>query len=128
MATIVAVFRGSKLIEIEDMDWAIALVEHSTEQLEQGLNANMLEDYQAAEACDYLRAQFIRRFAKPDKDQDPGVMTLGVIRKALERKLDDLRKIPYVILQLQTCGDIEELGPSMTAGKPTQKYKWIGKR
>ena len=115
LATILAVFRGSSTVEVEDLEWSIELIRQSTKQLSRGLQKHMLEEYAQADLVAYIREQF--RLA--------GLLTLGQIRKLCERKTDDHRKIGHAIDHLVMCGDIEEVGSS-GPGRPTRRWKWIG--
>jgi hypothetical protein len=115
LATIVAVFRGSELVEVEDLDWAIAVCEYSTRQLEQGLSRHMLEDYERAELLDYVRAQFAER----------GRLTRGQVYKLCERKTNDRRKILDIVFTLEESDEIvrsDNDGP----GRPTIAWEWNG--
>jgi hypothetical protein len=121
-ATIIGAFHNG-VIDWEVHNWAKAFATQSTTQLETGLREHMFEDLTAAEACFRLRKEFVKRYANPPKDRRRGEMTMGEIRKFLEKKID-LRMIPYILNQLLTCGDIVEVEGS-GAGRPTQKYRWL---
>src|SRR5262249_9293811 len=84
----------------------------------------MTEDLGIADACDLLREQFVRYMIHPSEGREPGEMTIGEIRKFLEKKIDP-NKIMGVVYQLQTCGDIKELDPQEGPGRPTKKYLWM---
>jgi hypothetical protein len=125
LATIIAAYCNSDVVEIPYLKWSIAYTHHSTSALATGLRKYMTEDLGMAEACDLLREQFVRRMLNPEKDRRPGEMTVGQIRKFLERKLDNPTKIMGVVYQLQYCGDIKELNPDEGPGRPTKKYLWL---
>jgi hypothetical protein len=84
----------------------------------------MTEDLGIADACDLLREQFVRHMINVRKDRERGEMTVGEIRKFLEKKIDP-NKIMGVVYQLQYCGDIKELDPKEGPGRPTKKYLWL---
>jgi hypothetical protein len=63
------------------------------------------------------------RGSRPE-GREPGEMTIGEIRKYLERKIE-VNKIMGVVYQLQYCGDIKELNPAEGPGRPTKKYQWM---
>jgi hypothetical protein len=86
-ATVVATFRGSEVVEVEDLEWSIEFARHSTKQLARGLAEHMLEEYEQADLVEHIREEFRRR----------GVMTHGTIRKLCERKVNDHRKIDLAI-------------------------------
>jgi len=96
----------------------------STAELAKGLRKYMTEDLGIAEACDLLREQFIRYMIHPSEGRQRGEMTIGEIRKFLEKKIDP-NKIMGVVYQLQYCGDIKELDPGDGPGRPTKKYLWL---
>jgi len=130
IATVVAVFRGSKLVDLQDLEWAIELARHSTRQLAHGLKEHMLESYEEADLVKRIREEFERKYkedkrnTKVEEDQR-GILTQGQIHKVCERLTDDLRKINRAICHLQTCGDIEATQPPLRAGRPTTYWKWI---
>jgi hypothetical protein len=124
LATIVAAYCNSDMVEIPHLKWAIAYTNHSTSVLVKGLSKYMTEDLGMAEACDLLRDEFIRHMIKVPKGRDRGEMTIGEIRKFLERKIE-VNKIMGVVYQLQYCGDIKELNPAEGPGRPTKKYLWM---
>jgi hypothetical protein len=76
----------------------------------------MLEEYEQADLVELIREEFRRK----------GTLTQGKIRKLCERKTDDHRKIGHAIEHLEKCGDIEEVGPAQTPGRPTRRWQWIG--
>jgi DNA replicative helicase MCM subunit Mcm2 (Cdc46/Mcm family) len=114
IATIAAVFRGSKVVEIEDLDWAIKVVRHSTAQIAHGLQKHMLEDYEQADLVEHIR-ELCRKKT---------VVRLGEIRKHCERKTGDYRKIDAAIHHLVTCEEIIEAEAPEGPGRPTKRWRW----
>ena len=114
LATVVAVYRGSSLVEVEDWQWAEEVVRYSMRQLIQALHKNLCEDLDAADLVDRIRGEF----------QKEGELTQGAIRKLCERKTKDHRKIDQAIDHLVKCGDIVELDQQGRVGFPTRKWKW----
>jgi hypothetical protein len=111
-------------IDHEVYEWAKAFATQSTTQLETGLRQYMFEDLTALEACHSLRKQFVKHLLKPLPRREPGEMSIGEIRKFLENKID-LAKIPQIVYQLVSCGDIAEAIDEAKPGRPTDKYKWL---
>jgi hypothetical protein len=124
LATIVAAYCNSDTVEIPHLKWAIAYTDYSTSMLVKGLSKYMTEDLGMAEACDLLREEFMRHMIRVPKGREPGEMTIGEIRKYLEKKIE-VNKIMGVVYQLQYCGDIKELNPAEGPGRPTKKYLWL---
>src|SRR5262249_48701912 len=116
LATVVAVYRNSSLVEVEDWQWAEEVVEYSMRQLIQALHRNLSEDLDAADLVDRIRAEF----------QKKGQLAQGAIRKLCERKTKDHRKIDQAIDHLVKCGDIVELDRQGLVGFPKRKWKWQG--
>jgi hypothetical protein len=116
IATVVAVFRGSKVVDIHDLEWAFQLVEYSTNQIKRGLDKHMLEQLEQAELADRLRNEFRRN----------GVLTNGQIRKFCGTKVKNFRDIEQTMDQLMKCGDIAELDRSQGPGRPTKRWEWKG--
>jgi hypothetical protein len=119
-ATIVAAFRGpATVVEVADLEWAIALARHSTTQLARGLDKHMLEEFEVADLVEHIREEFRRK----------GELTLGQIRKLCERKVNDFRKIDLAIDHLVKVEHIVELEEEEAKrGRPTRRWKWIGPR
>jgi hypothetical protein len=116
LATIVAAYRGSGVVEVEDLKWAIALVRQSTTQLQRGVKKHMLDEMEQADLADFIRGLF----------RHHGELKHGEIRKACERKTKDLRQIDLVIQHLVTTNEITAVeydGP----GRPTHRWIWGGK-
>jgi hypothetical protein len=119
LATIVAAYRGSSLIEVEDLEWGIGVANQSMHWLVGALRRNMMEDLDQADLVDLIRAEFLKKLKKGE----PGQLTKGQIRKLCERKTKDYRKIEQAILHLVECGDmvlLKQEGP----GRPTRKWEW----
>jgi hypothetical protein len=113
IATVLAVFRGSQVVEIEDLEWAIDVVEGSIRELVRGLDKFMIERLEQQELVERLRGEFWRK----------GMMTWGQIKKFCERKAD-LKMGTDAINYLIDCGDIVQLDPSTGPGRPTTKWAW----
>jgi hypothetical protein len=116
LATIVAVFRGSDVVDVDDIRWGIEVVQHSTKQLMRGLSKHMLDELEQADLVELIREKF-RQF---------GTMTVGAIRKLCERRTNDHRKIDQAIEHLEKSGDIALLDQSTGPGRPTTRWKWTG--
>jgi hypothetical protein len=115
LATVLAVFRGSDVVTVDDWTWARELVEHCMRSFLDGFEEYGRRELGQTEATEELRKEFRRK----------GELTQGQIRKFLERRLDDLRKIEPIITHLEQCNDIEELPRSSGAGRPTRRWEWI---
>jgi hypothetical protein len=115
IATIVAVFRGSTVVEVEDLNWAVKVVRHSTTQITRGLQKHMLEDYEQADLVEHIREEFRRK----------SELRLGQIRKHCERKTGDYRKIDAAIYHLVACEEITELDVPEGPGRPTKRWRWV---
>ena len=119
--TIVTVFRGSAMIEIEDWKWGEDFSRYSMHQLVQAMHRNLSEDLDQADLIDLIRAEFLK---KARKGEEQGQLTQGVIRKLCERKTKDHRKIDQAMDHLVKCGDIVELNQEGKVGFPTRKWQW----
>jgi hypothetical protein len=117
-ATVVAVYRGSEVVEVEDLQWAIAVVRHSTSIMQHGHDKVVLEAMQLAELTDFLRELYAKH----------GTLTYGKIRKECERKVEDYRMIDQANGQLLATKEIVAKGYS-GAGRPTEgRWTWVGSR
>ena len=116
IATIVAVFRGSNTVDLDDLEWAIKVVRQSTAQIAHGLQKHMLEDYEQADLVEHIRELFRKKT----------VVRLGQIPKHCERKTSDYRKIDAAIHHLATCEEIIEAEAPEGPGRPTKRWKWNG--
>jgi hypothetical protein len=130
IATIVAVYRGSTVVELEDFEWAWAVASHSARELQRCARAHMLEDMVRAELTDLLRrewrAQPTKMFSVDGKQVAARVLTEGQIRKLCEKNAaDSFQKIDQVIDHLLKTGEIEEVTWT-GAGRPTKRWRWIG--
>jgi hypothetical protein len=99
LATVLAVFRGSGVVEVTDLEWSIKLARLSTSAIAKGVSEHMLEEYEQADLVDHVRQEFRRM----------GELRWGQIRKLCERITGDYRKIDAAIHHLVTCEEIEEL-------------------
>jgi hypothetical protein len=121
LATIAAAYRGSSLVEVEDLEWGIGVANQSMHWLVGALRRNMMEDLDQADLVDLVRGEFLKKLKKGEASQ----LTEGQIRKLCERKTKDYRKIEQVIEHLVQCGDMVKL-PRAGAGRPTRKWEWQG--
>jgi hypothetical protein len=120
-ATKVAFFRGSRVVEVEDMTWAIAVVTKSTEQLQQGHREYSKEDLDQADLVRRIRDKFKRNSRQ----------TWGNIRKHCERQTNDYRKIEAAIKHLEETGEIVlERDEERTEfrGRPTEVWIYVRKK
>jgi hypothetical protein len=114
IATIVAVFRGSDVVDLEDLEWAIGVAEHSATQIVEGLGSHYSEDMEQVELIRLVRAKL----------QAKGTITKGLLFKICENKTNDQRKIWGAINHLINLGEAVEI-PQSVAGRPTEgKWKW----
>jgi hypothetical protein len=114
LATIVAVFRGSWEVDLEDLEWAIGVAEHSATQIIEGLASHYSEDMEQVELIRLVRAKL----------QQKGTLTKGLLFKICENKTNDQRKIWGAINHLVALGEAVEIAQS-TVGRPTEgKWKW----
>jgi hypothetical protein len=117
LATIVAVFRGSDVVDLADLEWGIAVAEHSATQTIQGLATHSSEDMEQVELIRVVRAKL----------QQKGALTKGLLFKTCENKTNDQRKIWAAINHLVILGEAIEIEPS-AVGRPTEgKWKWNAK-
>jgi hypothetical protein len=120
IATIVAVLRRSTTVDVEDLSWAIDIVDWSMGCFQQDLEDNMQEDISIGDLVKELRAQWRKH----------GVMTIGGVHKFCERKTGekDFMKIDRAIDHLVKCGEIIKMEPSSGPGRPTESWRWHGWR
>jgi len=123
LATIVAVYRCSATVDVEDWEWAVELVKYSVEELKDGIDKHMIGKIEQADLADRIRAYVRNRAGQ--------YVTIGEISKAFERKVDDVRKLNEVIWHVEQTRDIiqvpiEEVkaGKQEWRGKPTVYFKW----
>ena len=121
LATIVAVYRGSTVVEVEDWQWAQAVVDQSMRWLAAALRKHLVQDLEQVEVVDRLREQFLKLLRKNKEPE----LTQGVIRKFCEGLVGkDHRRIDQAIDHLVKCGDIAELDQAGKVGQPTRKWRW----
>jgi hypothetical protein len=114
LATIVAVFRGAEVVDLEDLEWAVGVAEHSATQIVEGLGSHYSEDMEQVELIRLVRAKL----------QHKGTITKGLLFKICENKTNDQRKIWGAINHLVALGEAVEIAPS-AVGRPTEaKWKW----
>ena len=123
LATVVAAYRRSASVEVEDWQWAEEVVRYSMHQLVQAMHRNLSEDLDQADLVDLIRAEFQKKVRKGEAQ---GELTQGAIRKLCERKTKDHRKIDQAIDHMVKCGDIVELNQTGKVGFPTRKWQWQG--
>jgi hypothetical protein len=115
LATVVAVYRCSGKVEMEDWNWAVEIAKGSTQRLKQGVDKHMLEELEGAELADC-----VRDYARTHRGR---CVTIGEFRKLLERKTGDIRKINEVIWHVAGTGDITQIdaveAKGDARGKPT---------
>jgi hypothetical protein len=126
LATVVAVYRCSGVVEVEDWEWAVALAKHSTEQLKRGVSKHMLEELEDADLADQIRDYF--------RDRESSMIPIGKVAKQFERK-GNVKKVNDVIWHVVRTGDIIQLSDEevvqrigVRAGRPTIYFTWNGKR
>jgi hypothetical protein len=95
-ATIVAAFRGSATVDIEDWRWAEQVARHSINQLRRGLDKHGRDEMDQADLADRIRDYFRRKRR----------LTVGQVHKHCERQAKDYRDIDRVIEHLEKCSDI----------------------
>jgi hypothetical protein len=114
LATIVAVFRGSDVVDLVDLEWAIGVAEYSTTKIVEGLESHYSEDMEQVELIRLVRAKL----------QHKGTLTKGLLFKICENKTNDQRKIWGAINHLINLGEAVEIAQS-SVGRPTEgKWKW----
>jgi hypothetical protein len=117
LATIIAVFRGSWEVDLVDLEWAIAVAEHSAKRTIEGLATHSSEDMEQVELIRVVRAKL----------QQKRTLTKGLLFKTCENKTNDPRKIWAAINHLVILGEAVEIEPSAT-GRPTEgKWEWNAK-
>jgi hypothetical protein len=116
IATIVAVFRGSITVEVEDLKWSMDLVKGSTRTFHSDLEEHMSEDVGIGDLARLLRKEWMVR----------KIMSQGEVHRFAERKSGerDFSKIDKAINHLEICGDIFSFGTPPTPGKPTVWWRW----
>jgi hypothetical protein len=114
LATIVAVFRGSFVVDLIDLKWAIAVSANSATKIIHGLREHGSEDLETIELIRLIR----------QKLQQKGALTKGAVWKICENKTNDHRKIWAAITHLVTLGEAEQIERS-EVGRPTEgKWRW----
>ena len=123
LATVVAAFAGSAVVEVRDIEWGIGVVDQSMRWLVRALRKNMTEDLDQVDLVERIRNEFIKKIRKGEPKPQ---LTQGQIRKLCERLTKDHRKIDQAIDHLVKCGDIVELDQLGKVGQPTRKWEWQG--
>jgi hypothetical protein len=124
LATIVAFYRCSGTVDVGDWDWAIEIVKRSTQELKRGVDENLIDKLEQADLAKRVR-DHVR------KCKDAWGVPIGEVRKLLERKVDDVRKIDAVIWHVVGTGDLLTIDPEEVKllrpearGRPTIHLKW----
>jgi hypothetical protein len=125
LATVVAWWRGSAVIDAEDWRWARAVAEYSTKQLVAGISKYMREELNQTELVERIRDQF--HAVAPDGD-GLRILTDGMIRKHCERLTNDLGAIEKAIQHLDRVGDIVLLPEPVRPGPKTRYWGWTRRR
>jgi hypothetical protein len=123
LATIVAVYRGSTLVEVEDWQWAVEVVKYSMTQLVRSLGKHHIEKLEQIELVERIRGEFLRTENLPKDRKIAGELTEGQISKLCERSCDDYRKISFAIQHLLKTGEIEEFSVTRP-GPSTRHFRW----
>ena len=116
LATILAVYRCSPTVDVEDWEWAVEVVKHSTQQLRRGIDKHMIGELEQADL-----AERIRDYVRERKGQ---FVPIGEISKHFERKVDDVRKLNEVIWHVESTGDIVQVPKDVVQ---SQKMEWRGR-
>ena len=126
LATIVAFYRCSPTVDVEDWEWAVEVVKHSTEQLRVGIDKHMLGRLEQADL-----AERIREYVRERRGQ---MVKIGDVKRTFERKVDDVRKLENVIWHVVGTGDVIQLSSEEVAerlgtraGRPTVWLTWNGR-
>jgi hypothetical protein len=123
LATIVAVYRGSAIVEVEDWQWAVEVVKYSMAQLVRSLGKHRREKLEQADLVERIREEFLRTDNLPKDRPVAGELTHGQINKLCETLCEDYRKIDIAIRHLLSTGEIEEFFPTKP-GPKTNHYRW----
>jgi hypothetical protein len=124
LATIVAVYRGSLIVEVEDWHWAKAVVDYSMALLIRSLDKHQREKLEQVDLVERIRDEFLRDAPLP-AGRTAGELTEGQIRKLCERLCDDYRRIDLAIAHLAKTGEIETFVPNPARrGPPTTHYRY----
>src|SRR5262249_40009521 len=126
LGTVLAVYRCSSKVEIEDWEWAVELAKHSTEQLKRGVDKHMLEELDDADLAEQIRDYF--------RDREGSMISIGKVSKQFERK-GNVKKLNEVIWHVVRTGDVVQLTDEevvqrvgVRAGRPTLYFTWNTRR
>jgi hypothetical protein len=128
LGTVLAYYRGSLVVEVEDWQWALAVVRYSMAILERSLGEHQREELEQADLVQRIREEFLRRPPLPKDRPVAGELTEGQIRKLCERLTKDYRKVGFAISHLEKIDEIEEFDPERadSRGRPAVHFRWIG--
>jgi hypothetical protein len=126
LATIVAVYRCSAVVEMEDWEWAVELAKDSTQQLRRGVDRYMLEELDDADLAEQIREFFRRRVGQ--------AISIGKVSKQFERK-GNVKKVNDVIWHVVRTRDVVQLTEEemverfgVRPGRPTIYFMWNARR
>jgi len=120
-ATKVAFFRGSRTVDVQDMNWAMNVATESTKQLQLGYREYSKDDLDQADIVRRLRDRFKRE----------GRLTAGQVSRLCERYVKDYRKIDAAIEHLKRTSEIAEEQPEEKKdlrGRPSTAWIYIRKK
>jgi hypothetical protein len=125
LATIVAAYRGSLVVDLDDWHWAKAVVDYSMALLIRSLDKHQREKLEQVDLVERIRDEFLRGAPLP-AGRTKGELTEGQIRKLCERLCDDYRRIDAAIAHLQKTGEIETFVPDPPRRGPhTTHYRYL---
>jgi hypothetical protein len=117
LATVVAVYRGSLVVEMSDLEWGIELAKASTEELKRGMSEYALDEHHQADLVKRIRQEFKQK----------KVLTIGQIHKLCERLTSDYRKIDIAVTHLAQCQEIIDVKDTeVKPGPKTLRWRWKG--
>jgi hypothetical protein len=125
LATLGTYYRGSLVLEVEDWQWAKAVVDYSMALLLRSLDKHQREKLEQVDLVERIRDEFQRAAPLP-AGRTKGELTEGQIRKLCERLCDDYRRIDLAIAHLEKTGEIETFEPKPPRPGPrTTHYRYL---